>query len=204
LWTEAEGLYLSKVDDDSLMEPGWVEKLSGALDTWDGFGVLGSWRFLPEDFNASLAAPKIRDFHGISVLQNLWVQGSGHMFRRDLVDQFGPLSPGKTFPSWCIDVARSGLVNGWPMPFAREEHMDDPRHPHTLFVDDEAFLRLRPLSAKATGVSTVAEWLEQTKHDAWTVQRASLDWRNRYGWRRKLIHLRRRIRAMATGRSPWT
>lgn len=203
LWTEAEGEFLSKVDDDSLMEPGWVEFLSSAARAWNGFGVLGTWRFLPEDFDDELARPKIVTEHGITLLRNLWVQGSGHLFRRHLVDEFGTLAPGRSFPSWCIDVARGGYVNGWPMPFKAEEHMDDPRHPHTLFTDDAAFERLRPLSAKATGVVTVAEWLEQTKDDARTVQGASLDWRNRYGWRRKLIHARRRARALVTGRTPW-
>ena len=204
LWTEAQGEFLSKVDDDSLMEPGWVERLVEAQRAWNGFGVLGSWRFLPEDYDEALAAPKVRDVHGVTLLENLWVQGSGHLFRRELVDELGVLTPGRSFPSWCIDAARAGYVNGWPMPFVREEHMDDPRHPHTLFTNDAAFQELRPLSAKATGVDSVAEWLEQTRQDARTVQGASLDWRSRYGWRRKLIHARRRARALVTRRSPWT
>lgn len=204
LWTEAEGTYLSKVDDDSLMEPGWIEFLTGALDAWEGFGVLGSWRFLPEDFDADLAAPKIRELHGVTLLENLWVQGSGHVFRRSLLAETGILTDGLSFPGWCLEVAKLGYVNGWPMPFVREEHMDDPRHEHTIFTDDAAFLANRPLSAKATGVATVAEWLQQTKHDALTVQRASLDIKARTGWRRKLVHGRRRLQKMVTGRSPWT
>lgn len=204
LWREAEGTYLSKVDDDSLMEPGWVEFLTGALAAWPGFGVLGSWRFLPEDFDEALARQKTETLHGVTVLKNLWVQGSGHVFRRDLVAEVGLLTEGQSFPGWCIEVARRGYVNGWPIPFVREEHMDDPRHEHTVFTDDAAFLSNRPLSAKATGVATVAEWLAQTRHDALTVQRASLDVRARTGWRRKVVHGRRRLQKMVTGRSPWT
>ncbi|MXG89962.1 glycosyltransferase family 2 protein [Nocardioides flavescens] len=204
LWTEARGTYLSKVDDDSLMEPGWVEHLTRALSASPTFGVLGSWRFLPEDWDEELARPKVETMHGVTLLRNHWVQGSGHMFRRSLVDEVGTLQPGQSFPSWCIRVAQRGYVNGWPMPMVREEHMDDPRHPLTAFRNEAAYQEARPLSALHTGATTLAEWLEQTKQDARSVQAASLDLRRFSGWRRKLTHGRRRLRKALTGKNAWT
>jgi glycosyltransferase involved in cell wall biosynthesis len=203
LWNNAEGRFVSKVDDDSLMEPGWIQRLTNCLEQWERFGVLGTWRFEDEDFDEALAAPKIQEVHGVRLLRNHWVQGSGHMLRRELVKEFGPLGPTQSFTSWCLDVARSGYVNGWPMPFVREEHMDDPRHPSTMFVDDEAFRAYRPLSAVATGVETLGEWADQMKASARVVQGASLDMRQYFGWRPKARNARRRLRSVLTGRAPW-
>jgi cellulose synthase/poly-beta-1,6-N-acetylglucosamine synthase-like glycosyltransferase len=203
LWSEAEGEYLSKVDDDSLMEPGWVEHLTGSLAAWRGFGVLGSWRFPPEDWDEALAAPKVAELHGVRLLQNLWVQGSGHVFRRELVDEVGLLTEKVNFVGWCLRVARAGYVNGWPLPVVREEHLDDPRHPLTAFTDEAAYQAARPLSSKVTRADTLTEWLEQTRGDARTVQSASLDVRQWFGWRRKVIHARRRVRFAVTGKNAW-
>jgi glycosyltransferase involved in cell wall biosynthesis len=204
LWTEAEGEFLSKVDDDSLMEPGWVEHLMRAHHAWSGFGVLGSWRFPEEDWDETVAARKITELHGVRILRNHWVQGSGHMFRRSLVTEMGALQPGQSFPAWCLRVAQKGYVNGWPLPLVREEHLDDPRHPLTDFVDEASYQASLPLSAKHTRALTLADWLEQTKSDARAVQGASLDLRQYIGWRRKLIHARRRVRRLVTGKNAWT
>ena len=204
VWLEGQGRFVSKVDDDSLMEPGWAQHLSRSLDAWDGFGVLGSWRFLPEDWDAERAAPKIAERHGVRLLRNHWVQGSGHMLRRDLVAELGPLRPGVNFVGWCLRAARAGYTNGWPLPLVAEEHLDDPRHPLTSFTDEAAYAASLPLSAKATRATTLAEWVEQTHSDAAHVQVAGLDIRQWFGWRRKVIHARRRLAALRTGKMPWS
>ena len=204
LWLEAQGTFLSKIDDDSLMEPGWVQHLTGALQAWPGFGVLGTWRFPPEDWNEELARQKIEVLHGVEVLRNHWVQGSGHAFRRDLITEVGALREGEGFPGWCLRVAGRGYVNGWPLPLVREEHLDDPRHPLTAFTDEEAYQAALPLSALHTGATTLAEWLTQTREDARAVQGASLDLRQYVGWRRRVIHGRRRLRRLVTGKNAWT
>jgi glycosyltransferase involved in cell wall biosynthesis len=209
LWSNAEGTYLSKVDDDSLMEPGWIEWLTGCLEQWEGFGVLGTWRFEPEDFDAVLSAPKIAEFGGVRMLQNHWVQGSGHAFRRQLVGEFGVLKQGQSFTAWCLDVARGGFVNGWPMPFKREEHLDDPRHPLTLFIDEESFKRNRPLSALSMGAHTLSDWADQMRRSARQVQSAPLHMEYYFGWRPRLRNavkrsnrLTRRLRGRLDWRAP--
>jgi hypothetical protein len=120
-----------------------------------------------------------------------------------LLQRTGLLLPEETFTRWCLRVAQAGYTNGWLFPFVHEDHMDDPRSPNTLYTNDEAFQALRPLSAYATGVETVADWLEQTKRDALDVQSASLDLKHYVGWRFRRKNALRKVRKTLTGRSPW-
>ena len=203
LWTQARGQFLSKVDDDSVMQNDWLVRLAGALLAYDRFGVMGSWRFQPEDYREDLAREKLATYAGQTILRNHWVQGSGFLFRRTLLDDVGVLQPGESFTRWCLRVARAGYVNGWVLPFVHEDHMDDPRSANTLYTSDDAFRELRPLSAYATGVETVAEWLEQTRNDAIDVQSASLDLKHYFGWRFRKKNALRRVRRALTGRAPW-
>ena len=202
VWQQGRGDFISKVDDDCVIEAGWVERLAEALCAYEGFGVLGSWRFQDEDYRPELVQRKLATYAGHTVLRNHWVQGSGFLFRRDLL-RFGSLLPDETFTRWCLRIARAGYVNGWLYPFVREDHMDDPRSPNTLYTSDEAFRALRPLSAYATGVNSVADWLEQTRRDALDVQTASLDLRHYFGWRFRRKNAVRKMRRLFTGRAPW-
>ena len=83
--------YVGKIDDDCLLEHGWIERLLEVHATDDRFGVLGSWRFPDEDFDAELAAPKMVTYpSGHTLLRNLWVQGSGHLMKRRCVERQRP------------------------------------------------------------------------------------------------------------------
>jgi glycosyltransferase involved in cell wall biosynthesis len=204
LWRESTGDYLSKVDDDCLPAPGWLETLRQAHDDVPEFGVIGTWRFPDEDVNEKLMAPKVADYPGgHRLLRNHWVQGSGYLLKREVVRDAGPIADGESFTTWCLRTARLGWVNGWYLPFLREDHMDDPRSPNTIYRTDADLMARRPLSARNTGVTTIAEWREHMRHSARLVQAASLDLRQYQGWRRSRRTLTRRIRRVLTGRAPW-
>lgn len=203
LWREAEGELLGKVDDDCVLDDGWVARLRQAHSD-HGFGVLGSWRFRPEDFRADLSDPKTRDFPGgHRVLQNLWVQGSGYLVPRTVVRQVGPLGDQQSFTGWCLEVARTGRVNGWLLPFIQEEHMDDPRSPLSPLRTDEDLMRNLPLSAQAHGVTRLADWTEQMRRSALVVQQAPLDPDAFSGWRARARRASRRVQRLVRGRSTW-
>lgn len=200
LWQNSEARFVSKVDDDCLVAPGWLDTFVAAHDSNPDFGVIGSWRHPDEDYRADLAAAKIQAFAGgHSLMRNLWVQGSGYLMPRALVQAHGPLGPDESFTGYCIRLARAGAVNGFYYPFVPEDHMDDPRSPHTLIHDDLDLLDRMPLSAKANGVVTVEQWTAQLRQSALVLQTASLDPRAYAGWRRKVKSLQRRVR-IATGR----
>ncbi|WP_223277626.1 glycosyltransferase [Janibacter sp. YB324] len=200
LWSESDGRFLSKVDDDCLVTPGWLETFAAAHEANPQFGVVGSWRHPPEDMRPRAAERKIQTYAGgHQLMRNLWVQGSGYLMARSMVERGGLLGPDESFTHYCIRAARDGAVNGFYHPFVPEDHMDDPRSPHTLIHTDADLQGRMPLSAKANGVTTVDAWTDQLRQSAYLLQSASLDPRAYTGWRAKRRTIRRRLTAL-TGR----
>lgn len=204
LWSGSKARYVSKVDDDCMVAPGWLDTFADAHEHNPDLGVIGSWRHPPDEFRPDLAGPKIEQLTGgHSIMRNLWVQGSGYLVPRVLVEQHGPLGPEESFTSYCIRLARGGAINGFYFPFVPEDHMDDPRSPHTLIHDDNDLLERMPLSAKANGVTTVEQWTAQLVQSSVVLQSASLDPRAHTGWRRRVKSVRRRARKLVGRPATW-
>lgn len=202
LWRESSAELVSKVDDDCLVDPGWLSELRAVHAGVPELGVVGSWRFYDEDFD-SRALRKVQTLaNGRQLMRHPWVQGSGYLLKREVIEQMGPIRDGQSFTQWCIGSARRGWLNGWAFPFVHEEHMDDPRSPFTIYTDDDAFLRLRPLSAEKTGVESVDDWLAQMRESARILQTWPADAHHYYGWRMRWRNLQRRLRRGA-GHNRW-
>ena len=204
LWRESSGRFVSKVDDDCLVSAGWLDTFSAAHDANPGFGVIGSWRHRPEEFIPELAQRKISTFAGgHQLMLNLWVQGSGYLMSRAVIDNIGLLGAEESFTGYCIRAARSGAVNGFYYPFVAEDHMDDPRSEHSLIRTDADLAERMPLSAKANGVATVEQWTDQLKQSAVVLQSASLDPREYAGWRAKRRSIRRKAARLVGRPARW-
>lgn len=201
LWSESASTYVSKVDDDCILSPHWLDTLRTAHGAWDGFGAIGSWRHYPDEFLPDVGGRKIEDYPGgHRLMRNHWVQGSGHLIKRADTEAFGLLSDRMSFTDWCIRAARGGRHNGFYYPFIFEDHMDDPRSANSLITSDAELLERMPLSAARNSVRTLAEWNERNRRAAVTLQSASLDIRAYYGWRRKRTHAIRRVKNGLSGR----
>lgn len=194
LWENAEGDYVCKVDDDCLLPEGWAQHLRKAHEDVPEFGVVGCWRFLDEDFLPDVASQKIQTFPGgHKLMLNCWVEGSGYLMKRKCLEQQGVLRPKDSFSSYCTRLAGEGWVNGWIYPFIYQEHMDDPRTPHTKLKSNADLERWLPLSAKANGVTTIAEWENQLRSSARRLQHASPNPKLYTGWRRTGKSIKRKI-----------
>lgn len=200
VWENSHGKYLSKVDDDAILPSNWLTGLREALEASDRFGIVGCWRFREEDFIPKLAEKKIATFDGQQILQNLWVEGSGYLMRRECVEQLGPLQEGQTFTRYCIELGRRGWINGWVYPFIYQEDMEDPRSPHTVLHTDEDLMRHLPLGARKEGITTIQGWIDRRRVVARLVQEASIDPRAYFGWRRRLRNVTRRLVRILKGR----
>lgn len=204
LWQESSARFVSKVDDDCLITPGWLDTFERAHEANPEFGIIGSWRHPDSDFRPEVAAKKIETFAGgHQLMRNLWVQGSGYLMPRTIVEKQGLLGPEESFTGYCIRAARRGAINGFYYPFVPEDHMDDPRSPHTLIKTDADLAERMPLSAKANGVRTVAEWTAQLERSALVLQTSSLDPRSYVGWRAKTRAARHRVARLLGRRNQW-
>ena len=205
LWRQSDARLVGKVDDDCLVDDGWLDILRSAHRDNDHFGVVGSWRFPDEDVVPRLVRRKLRRFAGgHRLLCNPWVQGSGYLMKRRCIEHLGPLGSDETFTDYCIRLAIAGWTNGWYYPFVHEEHMDDPRSPFTALHTDEDLRARRPLSARMRGVDHLAAWQDQIRLDAHEVQACSADPRHHVGIRRRLRSLRRRARSWWSQHQPTT
>lgn len=194
MWQHSTAAYVSKVDDDCLVAPGWLDTFEVAHEANSQFGAIGSWRHFADEFRPALAGKKIQTFRGgHRLMLNHWVQGSGYLLKRALIEKNGGLRHEESFTNYCLRLARAGAVNGFYYPFVSEEHMDDPRSAHTLIRTEADLAERLPLSAQANNIRTVADWTEQQVHSAYLLQAASLDLRKYQGWRRKVRSTPRRL-----------
>ncbi|RZU98356.1 glycosyltransferase [Spiribacter vilamensis] len=198
-WANADGDYLSKVDDDCLLPEGWGASLRHALDDAPSLGLVACWRFYDEDFLPEAAEPKIKELPGgHRLMTHHHVQGSGYVMKRAVLDEAGPIRDTESFTHYCWRVAASGWDVGWYFPFIHEEHMDDARSAYYPYHSDEAFLAKRPLTAISKNITSLAEWRARSHRQARILQTDTTPARNLIGWRglvrRLTIRLRQRIR----------
>jgi hypothetical protein len=196
LWANAEGGFLSKVDDDCLVSPGWAPTLRQALLDVPKLGVIGCWRFQPEDFVPELAQAKILELPGgHRILRNAWVQGSGYLMRREALDSRGLLPEGQSFPEYCKRLAaHGGWLIGWHFPFLLEDHMDDPRSPNSAIRTDHDLNSGKALTAGDFDVHTVEQRIRQIHAFAVRCQAAPVDARRYVGWRSSIRQLRWKLK----------
>ncbi len=119
-----------------LLEPtNWIEQLRCARASDDRFDVLGSARIRPEDLRPNLIEAKTETYgQGVKIMRNHWVQGSGYLLRYDWVERYGLLQPGQSWTAYCLDLALTGAMNGYLLPFIFVDHMDDPRSETHCFL----------------------------------------------------------------------
>ena len=186
LWKNSTGQYVCKLDDDCLLPSGWAQTLRAAHEANPKLGVIGCWRFCPEDFRPDIAGTKIHELAGgHRLLRNLWVDDSGFLMKRECIESIGLLRHDEWFDGrYCIRLAQAGWLIGWYYPFIMQDHMDDPRSPNTGVKTDADVIRTAPLTAQRNGICTVAAWDEMLRRTALHLQSAPLHIKYYTGWRR--------------------
>ncbi len=192
-WNQSTADLVGKVDNDCLVPDGWCEILSAAHQDVPELGIVACWHFMPEDFRPDLAVNKIISIGKHRLLQNCWVGGSGYLMKGKIQKQIGLLRRREGFTHYCFRIAKAGYLNGWYFPLVYQEHMDDPRAPHTGIHSDKEFAMNLPLSARNTGRYTIQEWVKGIKRNAERVQHATTDPDEYIGWRARAKRARHKI-----------
>lgn len=195
VWSEGDGDFVSKVDDDCLLPLDWLTKLRAAHEACPEFGAIGACRLLPEDVDQRLIERKMQTHNGIKIVRNHWVQGSGYLLKRSVMERQGPLDQDIGWTNYCLELARSGAVNGFLYPLIFEDHMDDPRSGNTLMRSDADLAWRMPLSMKRSNVKTLDDWQRRLVKSARELQEAPVDIRAFSGWRLRIHNLRQRLRS---------
>jgi len=200
-WTESEGNFVGKVDDDCLVPYHWADKLRQAHLDVPEFGVISCWHFFEEDFVPQLANRKIKEYAcGHRLMQSCYVGGSGYLMKRACVDEMGLIRPKETFTPYCLRLAAHGWTNGWYYPFLYQEHMDDPRAPHTMLKTEEDFQNNIPLTARQFSICSLKDWEQWLRNDAIAAQAASINPKYYLGWRVWRAKIRRLVGRLVTGK----
>lgn len=203
LFAESRAPFVSKLDDDAIVPAEWPGPLIAAHQAEPTFGVLGSWRFMPEDYEPEHAARKTQTFaSGHKVMRNPWVEGSSFVMKRRCIDDLGLIRDGQSFTEYCLSLAKRGWINGYYVPFVPYGNLDDPRYPDTLLRTDADLADRLPLSAQVNGVTTLEAWTAQIRRSAHIVQTQPFDPKHYSGWRHQFRRVRRRVRRVL-GRPAW-
>ncbi len=194
LWANASGRYVGKVDDDCLVPAGWWQTLRAAHEDEPRLGAISCWHFREEDFVPEIAQRKIATFRsGHRLMRNAWIGGSGYLLKRTCLAAVRPRLEQEGLTHYWIRLAAAGWINGWYFPFLYQDHMDDPRSPHTQLRSDQDVERHLPLSAEMRGVTSLEQWNSQLRRSARLVQEAPMDPGLYFGWRKKVRRLRGRL-----------
>jgi glycosyltransferase involved in cell wall biosynthesis len=203
MWTEGDGEFVCKVDDDCLMPDNWGQTLREAHAANPQFGAIGCWRFFPEDFVPELANKKIQEFNGHKILRNCWTEGSGYVMKRKVIEECGVLKEDQSWVQYNVEIAAKGWINGWYYPFLYQEHMDDPLSPNTLLKTDEDLKKYMPLTAEKNGTMTLKAWNDLNRRAARQMQECSYDPSHYLGWRKRWKGIKRRLRALMGAKEHW-
>jgi hypothetical protein len=166
LWSEADGEYVGKVDDDILVPNGWVGTLTDSHQRVPRFGALGCWGMQASDYDEDIAKNKLSTYNGVTILESPWMAGSVYLMKRACVLDGGLLNQGETFPGYCVGLAWLGWVHGWQVPLLVAENMDDPRSQYCMLKSEEDFQKAKPLTAKRYDLKTLEEWKNLNRKSA--------------------------------------
>jgi len=160
-----EGDICGKLDDDIRGPSGWPERFASIVASDPMIGLIGGWVYLPEEWDETLAAHKIRTVGQQRIFQNGWVGGCIFLGRRALLQRFSPRNEGRWgTPIDHMGITKAGYVSGYPLPIPFAENLDDPRSPHCRMNRPGGWNEFAAYSARMrafTGPEEYGDWIAQ-------------------------------------------
>ncbi|MGD9288609.1 MAG: glycosyltransferase [Desulfobacterales bacterium] len=168
-WSRVDSELIGKVDNDTLVPPGWLERLVEAHQKIPKLAVVGGYHFQPEDFDDKSARSRLYVQNGIKILPDHHIGGCCYLMKKSIQETFGPMkfNPELKIHGWTEYqhmLADAGYIVGYLYPLIQLEYMDDPRSKKCL-IDEKyqdysrKIWRERGINFKST--DQVAEWLQR-------------------------------------------
>lgn len=149
VWSNTSAQFLAKLDNDCLVQPGWMLNLVAAHLDNPTLGAVACWHYRTKDFDDRIARRKIREMNGHKLFQHPFVCGSGFLLKRETYQHLGPWpegSPNIGTTQYFLRIAQAGYINGWYYPLVLQHHMDDPLSPYCWYHDDQSIQRVREIT----------------------------------------------------------
>jgi len=131
-WSRVDVDLVGKVDNDTSVPPGWLERLVEAHRKVPKLAVVGGYHFRPEDFDEKAAQDNLYAENDIQILQDTHIGGCAYLMKKSIQQQFGPMNynPALKIHGWTeyqIRMVTGGYIVGYLYPLIQLEYMDDPR-----------------------------------------------------------------------------
>ena len=168
-WSRVDVDLLGKVDNDTLVPSGWLERLVEAHRKVPKLAVVGGYHFRPEDIDDKSACSKLYEHDGIKVLSDTHIGGCCYLMKKSIQKKFGPMkfNPALKIHGWTEYqhmLVGAGYIVGYLYPFIQLEYMDDPRSKKCL-IDDKyqdytrRIFRERGINFKST--DQIVNWMRR-------------------------------------------
>ena len=168
-WSRVDVDLMGKVDNDTLVPSGWLERLVEAHQKVPKLAVVGGYHFRPEDFDEKAAQDKLYAENDIRILQDTHIGGCAYLMKKSIQQQFGLMkyNPALKIHGWTEYqhmLAGTGYIVGYLYPLIKLEYMDDPRSKKCLINEKyqdytRNIWRERGINFKST--DQIVEWLHR-------------------------------------------
>jgi len=140
-WQSINTDLVGKIDNDTLVPDGWLERLVEAHRKIPRLAIVGGYHFRPEDFDEKNAKSKIIEENGVKILTDRHIGGCCYLMKASVQKQFGLMevhptlkTHGWTQYQWMITNA--GYIVGYLYPLVQLDYMDDPRSDKCLIENE--------------------------------------------------------------------
>lgn len=167
--SKSQSSIIGKLDDDTLVPPGWIDLIAPAVRHHRELGMIGCWTFRPDDFerNREKALKKITRIDNHQILHNILIGGTAFLMRKEIAFRYLiPEHSGRAFPINRIRMTENGLISGWYHPIIHAEHMDDPRSKHCLMNKPDGMGQQSALTARVRGMTSPEQYQQWIMADA--------------------------------------
>ena len=130
-WRESKADLVGKIDNDILVENGWLEKLVNAHEKVHDLAIVGGFHFPKGVFNYRKCKQNIYQYDDIAILRQPYIGGNYIARRRILVEQ-GEIKEGREesefklggWTGYQSQLSKKGFIIGYHYPLILFEHLN--------------------------------------------------------------------------------